>query len=360
MRADAGRSPKTRANSSTSRWARSRCCCRYLPWWRRSMLASLAVAFNLFALQRLCGAAAVPSGRAAASPHVRHRPLPARRCSAAAAVAGPPGHRRRRRGASSRPATAWRRSSAAAIRSPRRSRGTATSRSAAALAFVLFGGAAGVVARLVVPRQRRSRRRTAWFSLVAADRRRARRGGGRDDPDLARRQHHGAGHGRRRCCGWSRWSARICVAPRWHPPRGCCRWRSRSTPSSRPPAIARARCHVSGAVVRRACSARDLRRPPAGRGGCFCSPTFAAAAVTSRLGLRRKALLGIAEERGGRRGAGNAIANTGVAAVAALLGVADLRARRRRWSDSSPRWRPAAATRSRARSARRGAGGRFW
>ena len=29
-------------------------------------------------------------------------------------------------------------------------------------------------------------------------------------------------------------------------------------------------------------------------------------------------LLGIAEERGGRRGAGNAIANTGVAAIAAL------------------------------------------
>ena len=32
------------------------------------------------------------------------------------------------------------------------------------------------------------------------------------------------------------------------------------------------------------------------------------------MGLRRKTLLGIAEERGGRRGAGNAIANTGVAA----------------------------------------------
>jgi uncharacterized protein (TIGR00297 family) len=47
--------------------------------------------------------------------------------------------------------------------------------------------------------------------------------------------------------------------------------------------------------------------------------TFAAAAVSSRLGLRRKTLLGIAEERGGRRGAGNAVANTGVAAVAALM-----------------------------------------
>lgn len=47
--------------------------------------------------------------------------------------------------------------------------------------------------------------------------------------------------------------------------------------------------------------------------------TFALAVVTSRLGLRRKTLLGIAEGRGGRRGAGNAVANTGVAAAAAML-----------------------------------------
>ena len=47
--------------------------------------------------------------------------------------------------------------------------------------------------------------------------------------------------------------------------------------------------------------------------------TFGAAVVTSRLGLRRKEQLGIAEERGGRRGAGNAFANTGVAAFAALM-----------------------------------------
>lgn len=46
---------------------------------------------------------------------------------------------------------------------------------------------------------------------------------------------------------------------------------------------------------------------------------FAIAAVTTRLGHQRKALLGIAEERGGRRGPGNAIANTGLAAWAALI-----------------------------------------
>ncbi len=49
--------------------------------------------------------------------------------------------------------------------------------------------------------------------------------------------------------------------------------------------------------------------------------TFAFAVVSSRLGLRKKSLLGIAEARGGRRGAGNALANTGVAAAAAVLAV---------------------------------------
>jgi uncharacterized protein (TIGR00297 family) len=49
--------------------------------------------------------------------------------------------------------------------------------------------------------------------------------------------------------------------------------------------------------------------------------TFLAASLSSRFGLRRKTLLGIAEERGGRRGAGNAIANTGLATLAALLSV---------------------------------------
>lgn len=48
---------------------------------------------------------------------------------------------------------------------------------------------------------------------------------------------------------------------------------------------------------------------------------FAAAAITSRVGYRRKLQLGIAEERGGRRGAANAVANTGLAALAALLAV---------------------------------------
>ena len=46
--------------------------------------------------------------------------------------------------------------------------------------------------------------------------------------------------------------------------------------------------------------------------------TFAVATIASRLGLQRKVLLGIAEERSGRRGAGNALATCGVATAAAI------------------------------------------
>ena len=49
--------------------------------------------------------------------------------------------------------------------------------------------------------------------------------------------------------------------------------------------------------------------------------TFLAASGSSRLGLKRKSVLGIAEERGGRRGGSNAFANTGLAAVATLFAV---------------------------------------
>lgn len=47
--------------------------------------------------------------------------------------------------------------------------------------------------------------------------------------------------------------------------------------------------------------------------------SFVSVALATRLGFKRKALVGIAEERGGRRGPGNAIANTGIAAWAALI-----------------------------------------
>jgi uncharacterized protein (TIGR00297 family) len=47
--------------------------------------------------------------------------------------------------------------------------------------------------------------------------------------------------------------------------------------------------------------------------------SFMAAVISTRLGLKRKSVLGIAQPRGGRRGPGNAVANTGLAAFAALL-----------------------------------------
>lgn len=53
----------------------------------------------------------------------------------------------------------------------------------------------------------------------------------------------------------------------------------------------------------------------------FLFVTFFVATAASKLGLQRKVLLGIAEERGGRRGAGNAFANCGVAAAAAVAAV---------------------------------------
>jgi len=53
----------------------------------------------------------------------------------------------------------------------------------------------------------------------------------------------------------------------------------------------------------------------------FLFLTFVVATVSSRVGLKRKTALGIAEEKGGRRGAGNAFANCGVAAIAAVMAV---------------------------------------
>jgi uncharacterized protein (TIGR00297 family) len=56
-------------------------------------------------------------------------------------------------------------------------------------------------------------------------------------------------------------------------------------------------------------------------GWVFLLATFLVAAASSRLGWKRKSLLGIAEERGGRRGPGNALANCGLAAAASLVGM---------------------------------------
>jgi uncharacterized protein (TIGR00297 family) len=52
--------------------------------------------------------------------------------------------------------------------------------------------------------------------------------------------------------------------------------------------------------------------------------SFLVAAISTRLGLRRKSVLGLAEAGGGRRGPGNAIANTGLAAFAAVIAALSL------------------------------------
>ena len=62
-------------------------------------------------------------------------------------------------------------------------------------------------------------------------------------------------------------------------------------------------------------------RAPAARRWLFLFAAFFVATVASRLGIERKSLLGIAEDRGGRRGPGNAFANCGVATVAAAAAV---------------------------------------
>ena len=75
---------------------------------------------------------------------------------------------------------------------------------------------------------------------------------------------------------------------------------------------------VSGAVIG-ALIGTTIFLAAGWQGWTLLMACFLSAAVTSRMGWRRKALLGIEQERGGRRGAGNAIANTGIAVVAALL-----------------------------------------
>jgi uncharacterized protein (TIGR00297 family) len=55
------------------------------------------------------------------------------------------------------------------------------------------------------------------------------------------------------------------------------------------------------------------------RGWVLLMAAFLAASISSRMGVHKKTLLGIAEAHGGRRGVANAVANTGVAAAAAVM-----------------------------------------
>ena len=83
----------------------------------------------------------------------------------------------------------------------------------------------------------------------------------------------------------------------------------------------RASTVTSTGAVAGACIGTAIAVSTGWPGWGLLAATFLCASLSSRLGLQRKMLLGIAEERGGRRGAGNAIANTGLATAAALLSV---------------------------------------
>lgn len=63
--------------------------------------------------------------------------------------------------------------------------------------------------------------------------------------------------------------------------------------------------------------------------------TFVLASASTRIGHARKTRAGIAEDRGGRRGAGNALANTGIAAWASAVAIG--------LPDPTPAWLVAAA-----------------
>ena len=317
------RTPKTPANSFTSRFGACACLLRYLPWWQAAACwRSRPSLFNLFVAAASWRAALYrPAERARRfSPASSFYPLAVllldRRLPAPARHRrGGLGHprRRRRHGERRRPS----RSGAGACRGTGRSPSRAPSRSSCSAAPRRRR------ACVVVPAGRRRSQPAMWFSLGAPFARGARAGARRNDPHPARRQPLGAGRPRRRSCGGCRSST----------PDGVDAHRGSGGGVAIPAApwrqCRRRRAGLPGAD--RHARRRDLPAPrsapsspsaPGWRGmGCCSSPTFLAAALSSRLGLDRKTLLGIAEERGGRRGAGNAIANTGFAAIAALLAV---------------------------------------
>ncbi len=146
-------------------------------------------------------------------------------------------------------------------------------------------------------------------------------------PISARRQHLRDRPPRPRCCGASSLVsedllAAAAAAAAAGAARGACGQRR-----GRGRRLFRADRHGVGRDRRRGARRHDSAGRRVAAAGRSSSPRLRSPWSTSRLGLRRKTLLGIAEERGGRRGAGNAFANTGVAAIAAVLAVADVRDR---------------------------------
>ena len=292
------------------------CCSRWLTWWQAALLAIAAMVFNVFVLPRL-SARAVPRRRSRLACHSGIVLYPV-------AVLGlilcfPHGSRSSRRpGRFSRRATASRRSSARTCRSPPLPWNRAE----------IGGGPRRVHRSSAAPPAWSGLR--GWLPISRA----CRRGGSsprRWSPRSSRRSSRrcpirlndnsvGARHGRARAVVAAlhriqRRSPARC--PDRRRPR-CCR-RSCSTSIVAVAGWLARTVTIAGADRRRGDRHADRSSAPAlARLVDAHSRRFSCAAIATRLGHRRKARAGIAESRGGRRGPGNAIANTGLAAWARL------------------------------------------
>ena len=263
-------------------------------------------------------------------------------------VGGGVGHHgvRRRRRHDRRPA------GAAAARCP----GTPTKTVAGTAAFVVAGGAAGVAAGGVESARGRPAAAPALHAGRAGAAPRARRPSSKRSPSGST-------------------TTSRCRSPRPSSSAACGLIDAASVASA-PPGCPRSLAlalAVNVPVASLGWQARTVSAPGAVTGalvgivvlGC-AGPAGLGAAVrvvpgrvglSSRLGLKRKSVLGIAEERGGRRGAGQRDRQHRSCGVRRGRGRARRPTATRRCWRWSPRWPPAAATRWRARLARRGAAG---
>ena len=158
---------------------------------------------------------------------------------------------------------------------------------------------------------------------------RGRRG---NDPDQARRQHLGAATAARRAVVHIARQRRSRVAAVASTRRRLLATAVVVECGGRGRRIPRATVTISGCDLRRSSSESSSFVTADGADGRCCSRRSHWRSSRSRLGLQRKTLLGIAEGTGGRRGAGNAIANTGVAAAAGAACARSRYARGRRAS----------------------------
>ena len=291
---------------------------RFLTWWQAALCAVAAFLFNLFVLPRI-------GGRLAYRPSDAARGLPAGNPVLSAVGAAPDPRVSRggptswpRRGASWPSATARRRSSARRSRGPRLPVEPATRASPGSLAFVAAGALAGIAlaggrarpscrrrrccSRSPRPCSRRSPRRCVESIRVRLD--------DNISVPIARgdRPRRPRADGRRVVGGGLAVAAALAGAGRRGQRAGCDARVVRGHGHREPAPSCGAIIGIVGVRVRRRRGLGDAVRVVPGGG-----------ALDAGWASSGRAVLGIAEERGGRRGPGNAIANTGLAAFAAIV-----------------------------------------